>query len=363
MQKMQRGYFFSRLLDKKAHYPFSGQIDLTHRCNLDCIHCFYKDSRIVSSKSGVKELTTQEWKKILDELQQAGCLNLCLSGGDPLMRKDFLEIYAYAKAKGFMITLFTNGQALTPKLINYFLKSPPFSIEITLNGITKKTYESITRVPGSFRKVMQTIRRLKEKNLPLVLKSNCLKQNQHEIGRIKAFTEKLFTGLSKKRYRFKYDDMILPGYNRGQARCDYRLNFQELLALRKQDPDIWEEYQKILNCKLPRRLGRKREFLYHCNAWMQQFHINPYGRLKFCDLSDKFSVDLKTTSFREGFYQVFPQVLKEKFKTKSKCKDCPLRPICYYCPARAYLETGDEEAPVPYYCQLAKATYKEMRKS
>jgi radical SAM protein with 4Fe4S-binding SPASM domain len=360
---MQRGYFFSRLFDKRRHYPFFGQIDLTYRCNLNCIHCLYKDSRAISHQPKPRELSMEEWKKILEELQQEGCLELCFSGGDPLMRKDFLEIYAYAKAKGFMITLFTNGQALTPKIIRYLVKSPPFCIEITLNGITKKTYESITQVPGSFRKVMQAIKRLKENNLPLVLKSNCLKQNQHEIGRIKAFTEKLFNELPKDRYRFKYDVMILPGYNRDQAPCDYRLNFRELLAVRKQDPDIWGQYQKGLSCKLPRRLGRKREFLYHCTAWLQQFQINPYGRLKFCDLSDKFSVDLKTTLFREGFYNVFPRVLEEKFKTDSRCKKCRLRPVCYYCPARAYLESGDEEAPVPYYCQLAEATYKQMLKS
>ena len=76
--------------------------------------------------------------------------------------------------------------------------------------------------------------------------------------------------------------------------------------------------------------------------------------------SDKFSIDLKTTPFREGFYNVFPRLLKERFKTDSKCKDCSLRPICYHCPARAFLETGDEESPVEYFCQLAKAAGEEM---
>ncbi len=93
---------------------------------------------------------------------------------------------------------------------------------------------------------------------------------------------------------------------------------------------------------------------------MKQFLVNPYGKLKFCIFSDKFSVSLKTASFKEGFYKVFPQLLKEQFKTDSKCKDCSLRPFCCYCPARAYLETGDEETPVPYYCELAKKTAEQM---
>jgi len=95
---------------------------------------------------------------------------------------------------------------------------------------------------------------------------------------------------------------------------------------------------------------------------MEQFFIDPYGRLKFCVFSDKYSTDLKTTSFQKGFYGTFPKILEEKFKTNSKCISCELRPICSYCPARAFLETGDQEAPVPYYCELAQATAREMQR-
>ena len=93
---------------------------------------------------------------------------------------------------------------------------------------------------------------------------------------------------------------------------------------------------------------------------MQQFFINPYGRLKFCQFSEDFSVDLRKVSFKEAFYDVFPKLLEERFKTDSRCQSCRLRPICYHCPGRAYLETGDREAPVPYFCELAKETAKSL---
>jgi radical SAM protein with 4Fe4S-binding SPASM domain len=357
MNKIQAGYFFYRLNNKKAHFPLDGQIELTYRCNLNCVHCYCK-----GLESAEQELTTEEWKGILDMIQREGCLYLCLTGGDPLIRQDFLEIYSYAKKKGFFITLFTNGWALTSKCINYFLKSPPHRIEITLNGITKKTYESITGVAGSFAKVINTINLLKEKKMPLILKANCLKQNKFEIGRIKAFTEKLFDRLPRNRYRFQYDQMIYPRYNGDKTPCNYRLSPVELLGVKKQDQDIWEEYQESLDCSFP-NLNRDRRFLYQCNAWKKRFLINPYGYLKFCGFSDKFSINLKNTTFKEGFYYIFPKLLNERFKTESKCKDCQLRPICYNCPARAYLEIGDEEAPVPYYCRLAREKAKRMRKS
>jgi len=340
--------------NKKEHYPWKGQIELTYRCNLNCIHCYGK-----GSENKNNELTTQEWKRILDEIHKQGCLWLCLTGGEPLIRDDFLEIYSYAKAKGFIVTIFTNGLLLTGKIVDYLQKSPPLSIEITLNGITETVYESITQMKGSFKRAISVIKELANKNLNLILKSNCLKQNKDEIHKIKNFAEELL-GKTKGRHSFKYDPIIYPRLNKDAAPCNYRLTPEELLEVKRSDSEIWEEYERRLCSDFP-DLGSDKQILYRCNIWLTQFFVNPYGRLKFCQLLDKFSVDLRKQSFRDGFYNVFPQVLGERFKTNSKCKDCSLRPICYTCPARAYLETGDEGAPVEYFCKLAKATAEQMR--
>ncbi|MFC1804981.1 SPASM domain-containing protein, partial [Candidatus Omnitrophota bacterium] len=194
----------------------------------------------------------------------------------------------------------------------------------------------------------------------LILKSNCLKQNKREIVQIKSFCDN-FLGKANGRYHFKYDVMIYPRFDRDLSPTQHRLSFSEMLEIKKQDPDFWQEYKSSLGCKSP-RLKRKRDFLYHCTSWQQQFFINPYGQLKFCDISDKFSADLKSFSFEEGFYRGFSRLLNARFKTDSKCRTCRLRPLCYHCPARAYLETGDEEAPVSYYCELAKETAKLIKK-
>lgn len=354
MKDISSGHFYGKLRNKKSHFPLEGQIELTYRCNLNCIHCYCK-----GLENKEKESSTEEWKRILDEIQKQGCIRLCFTGGEPLVRDDFLEIYSYAKKKGFIITIFTNGQALTKKIIDYLAKSLPFSIEITLNGITPETYESITQTPGSFSKVIENIKRLAEKKIKLILKTNCLKQNKDEIGKIKSFTEELLGKPSENKHYFKYDPMIYPRLNGDKTPCQYRLSFEELEEIRTEDVDIWEEYQKGLHSDFP-DLERDKNFLYRCNSWLIQFFINPYGKLKFCNFSENFSVNLKVTSFKEGFYSWSAQILNEKFKTDSKCCKCRLRPICYYCPARAYLETGDEETRVPYYCDLAKETAKQM---
>lgn len=76
MKEISARRFFGRIQDKKEHSPLSGQIELTYRCNLNCIHCYCKNSEDLN-----KELTTQEWKNVLDEIQKQGCLWLCITGG------------------------------------------------------------------------------------------------------------------------------------------------------------------------------------------------------------------------------------------------------------------------------------------
>ena len=349
-ERSYSSFFSSVYARQKKRRPLQGQIELTYRCNLDCIHCYAK-----GVENSPEELTTKQLKNILDQIAGQGCINLCLTGGEPLLRHDFPEIYSYAKKKGFLITIFTNGLFLTKESIDLFRKQPPFSIEITVNGITKDTYETITQTPGSFETLMDNLSLAAESGLPLIIKTNCLRQNKDEIGRIKEWTEGLLGKPLNNKHHFKYDPMIYPRLNGDKTPTTFRLSFDELKDLRKQDIDIWEEYQRRLSSEQP-DLGRDKRFLYRCTAWVEQFFINPYGRLKFCQFSDKFSVDLKTTSFRQGFYQAFPALLSQEFKTGSKCKDCSLRPLCYHCPARASLETGDEEAPVEYYCRLARKT-------
>jgi len=136
----------------------------------------------------------------------------------------------------------------------------------------------------------------------------------------------------------------------------------ELAEVRKQDLDIWKEYKNCLDEEIS-NYEIDKNFLYHCNTWMKHFFINPYGRLKFCQFTEKFSIDLKTTPFKEGFYKVFPQLLNERFKTNAKCRTCDLRAICCWCPARAYLEAGDEESPLEYYCKLTNEAVRQMQNS
>src|SRR4029453_13908837 len=146
----------------REHLPLSGTIEVTRRCPLTCVHC-YNNLPLADGAGASTELTYAEHCRILDELADAGCLWLLFTGGEIFARRDFLDIYTYAKKKGFLITLFTNGTLITPRIADYLAVWRPFSIEITLYGLTKETYERLTGIPGSFEKCMRGIRLLRER--------------------------------------------------------------------------------------------------------------------------------------------------------------------------------------------------------
>jgi len=134
--------------------PLHGMIEVTHRCPLKCTHC-YNNLPMGDQEAQRYELTFEEHCRILDEITEAGCLWILFTGGEIFVRKDFPDIYTFAKQKGLLITLFTNGWFLTPTIADYLFQWPPFSIEITLYGRTKETYERITGIPDSYERCMR----------------------------------------------------------------------------------------------------------------------------------------------------------------------------------------------------------------
>jgi MoaA/NifB/PqqE/SkfB family radical SAM enzyme len=140
----------------QRHLPLSGAIEVTRRCPLTCVHC-YNNLPMADRDAARSELTLEEHCRILDELADAGCLWLLFTGGEIFARRDFLDIYTHAKKRGFLITLFTNGTLITPRIADYLVTWKPFAIEITLYGATKETYDRLTGVPGSYEKCLRGI--------------------------------------------------------------------------------------------------------------------------------------------------------------------------------------------------------------
>ena len=337
--------FSKRIYEKVTaeRIPYSGVIEFSFRCNLRCAHCY---CNLPSNDQDAikKELSTEEVFNILDQIAEAGCLWLLITGGEPLLRKDFLEIYTYAKKKGFIITLFTNGTLITEEVADYLKEWPPDKVEITLNGITKKTYEKITGIKGSFEKCMRGIRLFLERKISLNLKTVVMTLNRDEIDKIKRYVEEL--GLD-----FRFDALINAGLDGNKNPCKVRISPEEVVKLDIEDEErskAWIEFcQKFWG---PVESGK----LYNCGAGLNSFHIDPYGKMSVCTMSRYPNYNLRQGSFQEGYYNFFPKILSQKLKDRqNKCDRCEMLALCDQCPGLAQLETGDPEKPVEYLCRIA----------
>ena len=323
--------------------PLLGTLELTFRCNNRCVHCYVNKS-IDAPKEKEKELSYTDLCRILDDLAEEGCLWLLLTGGEPLVREDFLDIYLYAKKKGFLITLFTNGTLITPSVADFLKEFPPRSIEISLYGITERTYERVTRSPGSYRRCRNGIDLLLERNLPLKLKTVILTVNRHEFLGIKEFVEGL--GLE-----FRFDALINGRVDGRQNAAKLRIPPREVIELDMTDPRRGPEFVRLYE----RTSGIKQDpdLLFRCGAGVNTFQIDPYGRLMLCIIARNPSYDLRRGSFREGWHDFLPRIREQELKKKNKCVDCDLRFICDQCPGWSQLEYGDQEMPLEYLCRVA----------
>jgi len=334
--------------------PLAGTIEVSRRCPLKCTHC-YNNLPIGDCTAKWNELTYQEHCRILDEITKAGCLWLLYTGGEIFAKKDFIDIYTYAKKKGLLITLFTNGILLTPEIADYLAEWRPFSIEITLYGRTKETYERITGIRGSYEKCMKGIHLLMERGLPLKLKTMAITLNKKEIWEMKDYVEKDL-GLE-----FRFDPIINPRIDCSQNPLDVRLSPQEVLELDLKDPKRIEEWGKF--CEKfngPVYSPEELDELYHCGAGINSFAIDPYGMMRVCALSCDDGYDLRRGSFRDGWEGFLLKARKKKISRQTKCIHCEIKAMCGMCPANAQLENRDAEEPVDYLCQVAHLRAKAL---
>jgi radical SAM protein with 4Fe4S-binding SPASM domain len=275
-----------------------------------------------------------------------GVIWLLFTGGEIFARKDFLELYTFAKRKGFLITLFTNGILINERIADYLREFPPFSIEITLYGRTKQTYEALTQLPGSYERCLRGIDLLLQRGLPLKLKTVGTKINRHEVASMKEFAEvELGT-------EFKFDSLINPRIDCSQAPLGVRLSPEDVVTLDLQWPKIAGEHRELLEREVARKAAPEKT-VYSCGGGIKSFAIDPYGHMSICVISHRETYDVRTGSVREGWDQFLLKVRERPRTRPTKCTHCRIQSVCSMCPANGELENGDPESPVDFLCEVA----------
>ncbi len=338
--------FWKRIDLRERRIPIDGAVETTYRCNLRCAHCYVNEAagdREIQSR----ELPLERLKRLIDEIVEQGCLFLLLTGGEVLLRPDFPDLYVHAVKKGLRVTLFTNGTLITDRIADLLDEYRPETVEISLYGMTRETYEKVTRIPGSYDKCLAGIRRLVERKIPLKLKTMALTWNYHEVQAMEAYAQSL--GVP-----FRFDTSLNARVDCGANRNgELQLSADQAIELDLMNPVRLAELKAFCEKFVSPQTEAPREQVYNCGAGLTTFTVDPYGQLQMCQLSRRKSVDLKLGSFSQGWHEVLPQFRMRRWQSNSVCRRCSLISLCGSCPGASELESGDVETLIPEFCEIA----------
>ena len=362
MMEIQDFPLWEKLKARRAVLSFD--LEITARCNQHCRHC-YINLPAGDQEARSRELTLSEIGDIADQAVGLGAIWVLISGGEPLLREDFPEIYLALKRKGLLVSVFTNAALLRDEHLELFKKYPPRDIETTVYGASPETYERVTRRPGSFAAFTNGLNRLLDSGVRVRLKAMAIRSNFHELPAIAAFCR-----THTKDY-FRFDPQLHLRFDRDEGRNaeirEERLTPEEIVALERADEArfsaLLKGCDKLINEEFA-HIGC--DHLFHCGAGNGSFNVSYDGKFRLCSSlwAPETIYDLREGTLREAWEQLVPKVRDMRSPHREfleRCRRCPIINLCLWCPAHSWLETGEMDTPIDYFCQVARARAAAIR--
>ena len=319
---------------KKQKMPYTATIELTYGCNLNCVHCYNP-----THKALPEELKTPELYSLIDQFIELGSMNVLFTGGEPLVRRDALDVMRYAKQKGLQILLFTNATLLTPEIIGELEAIQPAQVSTSVYGITEQTYEAVTRVPGSFQKFMCGLNLLLAANFDVLYKMPVMTLNAHELDEITDW-------FRSRNLAFNYTVDISRDVSGSDVPLKYRLSAEDAAKIRLKYDNPFPAGENFCVRDEPR-------YLFDCDCGKASCTVTPYGEMNLCTIFPLPKYKLETGSVKEGWRTIVDFVDQASPGKHYECPSCELSPYCEQGTMDAWLEKKDFNACLPYYKEVA----------
>ena len=353
-------YLLSKAI--RSATPISGTFELTPRCNFDCKMCYVHLSKGQQLSLG-KELSADQWLAIGEDAVKNGMLILLLTGGEPLLRPDFREIFLGLKKMGVMISINTNGSLIDDDYISFFRENPPYKLNISLYGASQETYERLCGNASGFDKTVHALKKLKENDIMTKINLSLTQYNCDDVEGIFAIGDEIGMHVQAASYMFPplrrshdligYGDRFSP---REAAEMKIKLNI-----LRSSEEKFMERCKSI--CDGVRVIDEDDECLdvptleevtpsehIRCRAGGCTFWLTWDGRMLPCGMMERPAASVLELGFAEAWKRTNEET--KKIFMPPKCTSCDKRFACDVCSASVYCETGDfcGEAP-KYICE------------
>lgn len=342
-------------------------IELTERCNNNCIHCCINlPEDDASAKS--REMNTEQVRDVLMQAADLGCLEVRFTGGEPLLRPDFEDLYIFARRLGMKVLLFTNGCLIEPELVKTLYLTPPLMpIEITVYGMHAESYEAVTRAPGSFDQFRRGVALLLEHRIPFIVKGVVLPPNRHEMDEFESWAESIPWMADIPSYvttlhlRNRRDDE-----DKNRLIRSLRLTPQEVVkVMRRRGEKMRLEITEFKS----KFMGPAGNRLFSCGLGRGAC-VDAYGFAQPCmgirtpELThyivrpERNSPGENTGSspllYALDRFSGYHEIITTNALYLRRCGVCPLRGLCEQCPAKSWTEHGTLDTPVEYFCEVAR---------
>ena len=343
--------------------PLVGMFELTARCNFNCKMCYVHMSAAEIATCNAVELTTAQWLRLAEQAANAGTLHLTLTGGEPLIRDDFEEIYTALSTLGFRLGVNTNGSLISPRYERLFIKYPPRSILVTLYGADAETYQKVCGASAAFDNVIRGLEFASRLPTMLNIRATFIQENKDQLRRVRDIAHKYSGGFSIN----PYVNMPLPGVSSDIKGC--RLSVGECVDVIAEHAAYYNELQKnsgqaretansMIDGVELRRAGEggqradETPVVLGCSAAKSMYHIKWDGRMYPCISF----ISLHALPLEEGFREAWDRlpVLLKGLRLPKKCSYCERSDVCSVCPARIESETGSFDEAPEYICDIIK---------
>ena len=336
-----------RKLWEQDHHLYSVIFEITPHCNFNCVHCYLHDHHTS------KALPYERIIEIIDILYEKGVLFLTLTGGDIFTRKDFPDIYLYAKKKGFIVELYTNGALINDIIIEMFKKYPPLLVDISLYGSCEDTYQKVTEVADAFDNVINNIAKLKAAGIRVSLKAPVLNLYYSELPALEMIAKKFDVP-------FRTGLEIFPSIDNDDSVTNYAVSVQDALSYEfEQFKDIPRTFADDPDAEYV-DLTKDRP-LFRCKLGRASCVIDYEGRMCPC-MSFRHAGTVLTAENFEEVWSSFSQYPKMKASAEYRCLRCEAYDYCDICPAMMQFVHGDLEYIDQHFCKTAKARYQHYVK-
>lgn len=328
------GSIYAQLQDtaRDKLLPLDVMYETTYRCNLRCEHCYNAPSETL------KEMTTAEACRALEQIAAAGGFILTFTGGEPLARPDFFEIAAAAKSYGFALALISNGTLIGDAAADALAALRFTDVSVTLYSMNPGIHDAITRAPGSQQRSAAALERLRARGIKTTMRSVIMKKNVEGYRELVDFAE-------ARGIRYILDPGVSPRSDGDPAPLACGIGDRDLAGV------YADELIKYPIDDMPRQGVMRAD----CDAARSICHIDPYGNIHPCiQLPIKLGNVLEQSFEEIWFHGETGKKLRDAGNAiTAECQGCGLAGYCLRCSGMAFLEGRGFTGRSPSACRTA----------